>query len=160
MNYPAPARKYLLIALAGTPDVFEQLVSNLGPGDPRWDSTPDSERFSLREVFAHLADWEPIWLGRVARISTESKPFLPSIDEGELAIKNDYKHQDPLANLARYRAGRAELVKSLQDLTDECWSKECDREFVGELTMQMFASLILSHDGYHTSQVVEWLTRA
>jgi hypothetical protein len=160
MTYPPPARNYLIKALAGTPSVIERLLMDLGVNDPRWDVGPDPERFSLREAIAHLADWEPIWLGRVTRIRTEEKPFLPSIDEGELAIANDYAHQDPLANLNRYRAGRADLVKELQELNHEDWSKECDREFVGMLTMQMFASLILSHDGYHTAQVVEWLSKA
>ena len=157
MIFPAPARLYLLKALAGTPSVFEKLLSDLGPDDPKWDTKPDPERFSLREVIAHLADWEPIWLGRVNRIRTESNPFLPSIDEGELATLNDYLHQDPIENLRCYRSGRAELVTTLAQLSDEDWNKQCDREFVGILSMQMFASLILSHDGYHTAQVVEWL---
>lgn len=160
MTFPPSARNYLIKALAGMPNVLDRLLMDLGPDDPRWDMSPDPLRFSLREVVAHIADWEPIWLERFTRTQGESRPFLPSVDEGQLAIANDYKHQDPIQNLARYRKGRAELVKFLDTLEGADWSKLAEREFVGPLTMQMMASYVLSHDGYHLSQIVEWLSKS
>jgi uncharacterized damage-inducible protein DinB len=106
---------------------------------------------------AHLADWEPIWVERVSRVRDETNPLLLSVDEGHLAEFHDYSHQDPLENLDRYKAGRIELVKVLDGLAQTDWERTCEREFVGPLTMQMLASYVLSHDGYHMHQVVEWL---
>jgi len=157
MTYPPPARNYLIKALGGMPDVFDHLLSGLGPDDPRWDKSPDPIRFTLREMAAHLADWEPIWAERLCRVRDETRPLLPSIDEGQLAIANDYKHQAPLESLHRFRAGRAKVVGILNDLSSPDWEKVAEREFVGPLTMQMLASFVLSHDGYHLHQVVEWL---
>lgn len=157
MSFPAPARTYLFKALAGTPDVLAKLLAGIEATDPIWDKRPDPERFSLREVLAHLADWEPIWKSRFERMRDEENPFLGSVDEGQLVIDHDYAHQNPIANLARYKQGRRELVDVLGALSDEDWDKTGYREFVGDLTVQMLASLIQSHDGYHLVQVVKWL---
>jgi len=160
MTFPPSARNYLIKALGGTPDVLEFLLKDLAPDNPLWDYSPDPVRFSLREVVAHLGDWEAIWCERVTRTRDESRPFLPSIDEGQLAITHDYKYVDPLRSLAKFREGRAELVILLDSLNGPDWDRLCEREFVGPLTMQMMASYVLSHDGYHLHQVVEWLAKA
>ena len=52
---PSLARIYLISALEGTPDVLNGFLAPLGPEDQRWDFRPDPERFTLREVVAHLA---------------------------------------------------------------------------------------------------------
>ena len=158
MTFPTPARNYLLKALAATPDILERLLIGRGSDDPIWDRSPDPIRFTLREMVAHLADWEPIWTERFVRTRDESRPFLPSIDEGQLAAARDYSHQDPIPNLARFRAGRQELVKVLDGLSNTDWDRVCEREFVGPLTLQMMATFVLSHDGYHLQQVVQWLS--
>src|SRR5437879_4197786 len=59
---PVFARKYVLAGLTGSPDVLEALLKDVGPNDPAWDKRPDPERFTIREVLAHLADWEGIFL--------------------------------------------------------------------------------------------------
>jgi len=159
MTYPPSARNYLIKALAGMPDVFDKLLLELGVDHPVWDICPDPVRFSLREVMAHLADWEPIWVNRVCRTRDETRPFLPSIDEGQLAIAGDYKNRDPHESLARFREGRAKLVSTLDGLAATDWERVAEREFVGPLTMQMLATYVLSHDGYHLHQVVEWLPK-
>ena len=64
---PAAVRKYLLSALAGTPVVADRLLLDVHADDPRWDFRPEPDRFTLREVVAHLADWEPIHLERLTR---------------------------------------------------------------------------------------------
>lgn len=157
MPYPVPAQTYLLKALSGTPFVLEKLLSGIDASDPIWDRRPEPDRFTLREILAHLADWEPIWKMRFERMRDEESPFLESIDEGQLVIDHDYAHQDPIANIARYKEGRVQLVDLLSTLDEPTWDKTGDREFVGLLTVQMLAGLIQSHDGYHLIQVVKWL---
>jgi uncharacterized damage-inducible protein DinB len=157
MPLPAPARDYLLKALEGNPVVFARLVGAYGEDDSLWDRRPDPERFTLREILAHLADWEPIWLERVQRIAQGNHPFLPSVDEGLLAVRNDYPKSSPTKNLRRQRDGRMELVAYLSTLPDDAWDLTGDREFVGILTLQQQAYYVLAHDAYHMRQVAEWL---
>lgn len=156
MPLPDAARDYLLKALDGTPVVLAALLGERSDDDPIWDKRPDPDRFTLREALAHLADWEPIWLERVAKIRTGSHPFLPSIDEGALAISNHYDTISPSESLRRFRDGRAACIENFKAIDRDAWDLTCDREFVGILTLQQLIYYVLAHDAYHLRQVAEW----
>src|SRR5689334_12368800 len=100
------ARRYVLAGLSSTPEVLATILKGLDSSDSAWDFRPDPERFTLREMVAHLADWDPIFLHRLERIRDEDNPNLPDLDEGQIAIESDYAHQDPVENLNRFRQGR------------------------------------------------------
>ncbi len=155
---PSFAMKYVLTGLEGTPEVVEALLHALPANDPRWDLRPDPERFTLREIVAHLADWEPIFSGRIERIRDEATPFLPDIDEGEIAIQNDYAHSDPRACLARFHAGRATMLATLRGVVPSAWARTGNRDPIGILTLENLVVLILGHDSYHTRQIAQWQT--
>ena len=157
MPLPDAARDYLLKALAATPVVASSLIGDRAEEDPIWDRRPDPERFSLREVLAHLADWEPIWLERLTKIATTDHPFLPSVDETAMVEQNDYANSSPRRDLAKLREGRENLIAYLKTVPDEAWDRTGDREFVGILTLQQQAYFALSHDAYHLRQIAEWL---
>ena len=153
---PPFAMKYVLTGLEGTPDVVEALLHALPAEDTRWDARPDPERFTLREIVAHLADWEPIFSGRIERIRDEEMPFLPDVDEGNIAIQNDYAHSNPRACLARFRVGRAALLEILRVLPPSAWERLGNRDPIGVMTLENLVVLILGHDGYHTRQIAQW----
>src|SRR5205823_12464234 len=111
---------------------------------PVWDFRPDPDRFTLREMVAHLADWEPIFMERFQRTRSETEPRLPDYDEGKIAIERDYAHSDPIANLARFRAGRASLVTFLQSLDDADWERTGDREPYGPMRSEEHTSELQS----------------
>jgi hypothetical protein len=162
---PPFARKYVLIALSGTPDVLDGFLKALPSDDPRWDFRPDPERFTLREMIAHLADWNPIFQERVTRICAEEAPVLPDRDEGQIAVDRDYAHSDPQASLSRFRAGRAQLLAYLQSLEPEQWERTgsymADHpRGSGAITVEDWAVQVVAHDGYHTQQTAQWLAAA
>ncbi|HZO91480.1 MAG TPA: DinB family protein [Chthonomonadaceae bacterium] len=162
---PPFVRKYLLTALEGTPDVLDGFLKTLPADDPVWDFRPAPARFTLREVVAHLADWEPIFLERMTRIRDESEPSLPDIDEGQLAIDRDYAHSDPQANLARFRQGRVTMLAFLRSLKEGNWERAGNykREHPmvgGPVTLEAWVAQVVGHDGYHTQQVAQWLAAA
>ncbi|HLJ53630.1 MAG TPA: DinB family protein [Chthonomonadaceae bacterium] len=157
---PEKAREYLLAALAGTPEVLERLLAGVHAEDRRWDFRPDSSRFTLREAVAHLADWEPIHVERLCRLRDETDPSLPDVDEGEVAIENDYAHSDPHGSLEWMRAGRQQLLHALETLPADAWTRPGLREGVGHITIESFVAMIAGHDGYHLRQVAQWLTLA
>lgn len=156
MPLPDAARDYLLKALDGTPVVLSALLGSSPDDDPIWDKRPEPERFTLREVLAHLADWEPIWLERVAKIRTGSDPFLPSIDEGALAVSNRYDAMAPSESLQRFTEGRKVCVERFRTIDAGEWDLTGEREFVGPLTLQQLVYYILAHDAYHLRQAAEW----
>src|SRR5258705_4276683 len=106
---PPAVHKYLVVALGGMPDVAERLLKDLHTEDPRWDFRPDPARFTLREVVAHLADWEPIHRERIQRMLEEDNPMLPDVDETKTSVDNDYAHSDPHGSLEWIRGGRQKL---------------------------------------------------
>lgn len=148
-----PLLDYVVNGLEAGPRVQSALLA----GEVNWDRRSEPDRFTLREMVAHLADWEDIWAARVQRFLTEEHPMLESIDEGQIAVERDYASQEPLANLARYGAGREALVAKLRALPIEAWARTGHRQFVGDLTLFELAALIAGHDSYHLKQTVEFL---
>jgi len=146
--------QYILNGLDAAPDAQAALCERVSD----WDAKPRGEdRFSVRECLAHLADWEVIWLMRAQRTLAEDKPNLPGIDEGEMAIKNDYASSDPKESLQRYRSGRNALLAFFRGLTPEQWSRTFTRDDVGEVSLFELASMVLGHDGYHFRHTLDSL---
>ncbi len=157
MNMPAPVRGYMLNALDGSPVVIEKLLEGIGEEDMIWDSRPDRDRFNLREILAHLADWNIIFLDRLKRTLNEEHPTLPDVDEGEIAVQNNYLAINPLTSIENFRNSRAAMMQFLATLNESDWARSAMKVPLGELTMEQQGVLILSHDGYHLRQIVQWL---
>jgi hypothetical protein len=147
----AYVRNYLCSGLAASPLVLETLLA--GITDAQADARPDPDRFTIREVVAHLADWKHIWLERFTRIATEDSPFLEDIDEGEMAIQHDYAHADVTEQLRRFFEGRERVVAFFRGLPEDAWAREGVRHW-GALSLAGFAGMMLGHDGYHFEQVI------
>ena len=146
---------YLLTSLDASPDVQAALLKGVPKGSRLWDAAPGPDRFTLRESLAHLADWEPIWLFRMRTTVEQDRPFLPGIDEGELAVQNNYAASDPAEALRKYRAGRTELVAFLRGLDSSVWPRKLERGGVGEMTFEELVLIALVHDGYHLHHTLE-----
>ena len=145
-------RNYVLSGLAASPAILHELLKDLTPAQD--DARPDPERFTIREAVAHLADWEPIWLGRVEKILAEDRPEIENLDEGEFAIRNRYDLADVSERAGKFAVGRAALVAALRPLTAEQWERVGVREW-GPLSLDGFAAMILGHDGFHFQQVID-----
>jgi uncharacterized damage-inducible protein DinB len=153
---PEHSRRYLLHGLAATPVVVDRLMQEATAAD--FDHRPDPERFTLREVLAHLADWDPIWLERLTRIRTEDRPDLPSIDESQRCLDGDYAHADVAERQAAFREARGRLLVSLRALPPDDWDRWGQHSEWGSMSVSQLATLILGHDGYHLRQIAEWLS--
>ena len=149
-------RHYLLLDLESAPDVLARLLADT-PDPAVYDRRPDPDRFTLREMVAHLADWEAMFLERLTKTRDEENAILQGLDEGQVAIDNDYAHADPAECLARYKAGRVKIVSLLPGLVPEQWGRTGRHTEIGPITLEEQAILIAAHDGYHRQQTLEWL---
>ena len=154
---PPNARKYMLTALDVNPVLLDHLLGGLAESSPVWDFRPDPTRFTLREMTAHLADWEVIFLERATRMRQEDGPFLPDIDEGQIAEERGYSRLSPQESLRRFREGRARQTAFLRSLSDAEWERPGMRELVGAVSIGGQTAMVLGHDGYHLGQALEWL---
>ena len=158
--FPPYIKSYLVSALGGTPVVLSELVADLPADSPLWDKRPDPKRFTIRELIAHLTDWEPVCRERIVRTREEEVPFLPNWDEDQAAIDGAYEKTDPKEELERFAQRRTATAEVVASLLDEEWTRTAKRENVGELSIERQVMLILAHDGYHLRQTVEYLQKA
>lgn len=147
--------KYVLSGLEAAPIVVSELLG--GKPDAIFDKQPDPERFSLREVICHLADWEGVWLERMRRMASENNPELPSYDEGQWAIDHKYNEANAKEQIEKFVEGRKALVSFLKGLAPEQWERTGIHSQWGPISIASLATLVIGHDGYHTKQIVEWL---
>lgn len=145
---------YLLKALDATPELIANYVD--GASETAVDFRFDPERFTIREVMCHLADFEPIFRGRMERIASEELPKLENRDEGQIAIDNDYAHADIEEQTGIYLSERAKTVAFLTTLPAEHWAREGVRENVGNVTIEDIAHLLVVHDIYHLKQLSDY----
>jgi hypothetical protein len=146
--------RYLFSALENGPPLLQGQLRDLAAGEV--DYRPDAERFTIREVVAHLADWEGIFFGRLRRMRTEEHPSIPGYDEGDRAIEQDYASTEPLQQARLFAERRAETVAFLHTLQTAEWERTALRPEIGVLTMEDQALLLPLHDSYHLRQVAEW----
>ena len=152
---PPYVRKYLVDhALSATPGIITRFCNGVSDAIADQDQGPDY--FTLREVLAHLADWEPIWLERIQRIVQEDMPVLPNIDEGKMAELNGYKTTPVDVSLTNFTTGRVALVEYLQSLPDDAFMRSGVRPEVGTITIKDIATLVLAHDTYHIAQLARY----
>jgi hypothetical protein len=150
-------KNYLLSALEGSPTVFAHVLKGITVEEA--DRRPDPERFTIREVMAHLADWEPVFHERLRRTRDENEPTLAVIDEGKLAIDHDYAHSDLQEQIHLFAERRAVTVAMVRDFTPEQWKRTANRPNIGAMTMEAMVTLIPLHDMYHIRQITEWRSK-
>lgn len=150
--------RYLFTALSAAPDLFDHLLDGLTPDEA--DFRPDPKRFTIREIMAHLAEWDAVFLERMQRTCAEEHPTLPGYDEGELAALHNYTATDVTEQCRLFRERRAQLVDFLKARTTEEWQRTADRPEIGIVTLESLALLIPLHDTYHLAQVTQWRQQA
>ena len=160
MPYPAAVRSYVVGALSNAPLLMKHLLGEFSSSDPIWDLRPHRDRFSLREMIAHVADWNDIYIERLECSRDEDRPLLPDKDEGKIAEERDYGHSDPVRNLERFASTRHKLIRVVESLPFEAWDRIATREGVGELSIGDQIALISAHDAYHVRQALDYLESA
>jgi hypothetical protein len=142
--------QYLFSGLEHGPIVIGRLMEKL---HSQLDKPTGPDRFTPREVVAHLADWEPILLGRIRQCVEQPGSTLIAYDEGEMALEHDYAHSDPAAMAESYKAGRAKTVAYLRALPAEDWHKATVHPERGEMKVYEWAAALIGHDMYHIEQL-------
>ncbi len=156
--FPLSGRNYILAALENTPVTLSLLLSSLGASDPKWEIRPDLARFSLREIIAHVADWEEVFRGRFERTVKEDTPVILRPDPGQRAVEQGYFTADPVECLARFCHRRTAFLEWLRSLPDDAWGRIGHLDRMGDVPLEGLAALMLGHDSYHIRQIVEWLS--
>ncbi len=146
---------YMKSAISNTPATISILIKDATTSD--YDRRPDPDRFTIREVMGHLADWDGVWLERMSRIRDEENPFLPGYDEGQWAIDNNYSGMDVDEQLERLKEGHRKIVNLLEGLSEEDWERTGTHGELGTISIADLTTIVLAHDGHHSRQIIEWI---
>ena len=126
----------------------------------RWDERLHPNRFTPREVVAHLADWEPIFLERIlGAVEVEGYVVTP-LDEDERARTHRYHEKDVPGSLQRFRAARERTLEVVQGLSDDQLARRLTHPERGEMWALDLVQMLAGHDAYHIEQLSEYLEEA
>lgn len=156
MTPTVETRGYVFDALQRTYTVLAPLLKRVPDGS--WDEPWHPERFTMREMAAHIADWDLVWRDRIERTRTGVLPQLPRVDEEAMAKANDYASADPMESLRQFGMRRRELVRLIGTLGEEEWKRSSIHPRVGTVTMFELVTLIVCHDMYHIQEASFFLS--
>ena len=146
---------YLLPALEFGPTIVERIIRQIPPG--RWDESLVHDRFTPREVAAHLADWEPILRHRIRAAADNPGSTIQGFDEVQMAREGRYSERYPLEQCADFARERAVTAALIRTLTSEQWAGVAHHTERGPQSAEDLANLLLGHDLYHIEQLSEFL---
>ncbi len=148
-------RLVLLNALASTPADVARLTRGLDEAAAVW--SPD-DGWSCRDVVAHLAHVEPLYLARLQRVLAEQLPTISPI------LPDPTAHPDlPIARLAAlFQEARGVTFDWLREIGPGDWQRPAIHTTKGRVTLRALVDDLVAHDIEHTSQLVtilgQWRT--
>ena len=127
-------------------------------GEASFDVRPDPDRFSFREVVAHLADWEPILRGRLETAVNTPGATIAAYAEGARAEEMGYRSWNVSESAGKFLAERRKTQAWLKTLKPEDWDKSVVHPERGVLTVRDLANMLLGHDLYHIEHLTQYLS--
>jgi len=146
---------YLGKGLALSPDIMQRMVDQVDPNDYEKKLAPD--RFTLREVLAHVADLEPVILYRMHLAVESPGSEIPNWDQDKEAIAKNYAEWEVQTSLDKFKEVRAKTVEYFESLTDEQTRLTLQHPVLGEISIFDIATFILGHDTYHFDQISQYM---
>lgn len=146
---------YLYPGLELGPKALAALVAAIP--ESKLDVPTADERFSVREVVAHLADWEPILRGRIQSAVETPGSTVEAYDEGEIAKAKGYSGWAIEPSMALYAAERAKTIEFVRTITAPEWENAVLHPERGRMTAYDLANMLLGHEIYHLEQVSRML---
>ena len=112
-----------------------------------------ADKWSIREIAAHLSDSEIVAAERIRRIIAEENPRIEGYDEKKWAENLDYATRKPSHSLEMFRRIRTEnydLVKSLPEVSFERTALHSER---GNTTLGEWIEIYARHAEKHAEQI-------
>lgn len=135
-----------------------RLIERIDPA--QHDERLDPERFTLREVLAHLADWEPIFRARIQQGVSQPGSSLVAYDEDERAHSHRYAELSVEGSLRQWTAEREKTVALVASILREDFEHVVLHPERGPMSVADLAGFIPNHDLYHLEQVSGYLPGA
>jgi DinB superfamily len=138
-----------LAILEATPAALSRLVGALD--ETRLRARPSSQRWSMAEIVAHLAEVELVVGYRVRTILATNGAAIQAFDQDEWAKR--YAHTPVALSLEMHRGLRAVNLSLYRSLTSEEWQRYGLHSERGKETIDHIVKLAAGHDLNHLRQM-------
>ena len=146
---------YLFPALSMSPTLLAGFIKRIPAS--RLDERLDPDRFTPREVIAHMSDWEPIMQERMATAVRAPGSEIIGIDEWERGLAVGYSTTDVDVSITEFEAARTQTIDWLKSLSDKDLSATFNHSELGPMTVREYATNMLGHDVYHMEQLSHYV---
>jgi uncharacterized damage-inducible protein DinB len=149
---------YIVDGLKQGPKILAGLVKSI-PED-RLDIRRREGFWTIAEQISHLAEVQPMMLGRFQRFLEENQPeFIPYIPSGDDGPKTPPRLDIHVA-LSQFEDYRERQLKLLEELDTDAWQKTGIHPEYELYSLSILARHVLMHDYWHMYRIEElWLTR-
>ena len=128
-------------------------VAITGAAGPEFDFVPGPDKWSVRQIMAHVADSEIVGADRFRRIIAESNPTLIGYDEKAWAQNLDYARRKPSQSLETFRHIRAGNYELLKELPEEAFDRPGVHSERGPLKLRDLVTTYAEHAEKHAVQL-------
>lgn len=145
----------ILAILRSTPAVLRSLTSSLT--DDQWRHEPTSVDWAMNEIICHLRDTErEIHMLQINLILEREGAFIPRPETGIWANEREYLNIHGPSALAEFTSARVEMLKILNEQTEEVWSRKARHAIFGPTNFLEAVGFVADHDRLHIQQA--WKT--
>ena len=148
MSLAALIEKY-----AAGPSLVRQAVA--GMSREQLLARPIAGKWSTLEVVCHLADFEVVFVDRLAAVIAEEGPTLPGRDEQRFAARLAYHQRDLEEELRLIEACRGHMTRVLRTLTDADLARTGKHTEAGPLTLEQLLQRAIDHVEHHVPFIHE-----
>jgi hypothetical protein len=128
-------------------------VAITGAAGPELDFKPAPNKWSVRQIVAHLADSEAVTVARLRSVISEENPTLIPYDQNAWAERTDYDKRKPSQALDTMRHLRADNYALLKDLPEETFARTATHTRRGKMNLLDLVRLFAEHAENHAMQI-------
>jgi hypothetical protein len=151
----------LLARLRAVGDRLRRHARTPAPSGLTAPDAPSGERWDWGQVWAHLAEFIPYWLGqvRMALAADESAPTpfgrVKSDPDRVAAIERD-RHRSVAELMDRLEGQLRDLGRSIESLSPKEWTRQVAHSTLGVMDMySVFDEFLVGHLEQHAAQLDE-----
>ena len=142
-----------LAILKATPAKLEKLVKKAS--SVKLKKRPESDKWSVGEILAHLADSELVMSFRFRLVLGSNGTAIQAFDQDIWAKFSNYAKLDPRESMKRFTALREANIRLLSSIPREMWDNFGMHSERGKETVTRMAEMLAGHDINHVRQVEE-----
>jgi len=126
-----------------------------GAAGAELDFAPSPEKWSIRQILAHLADSEIVCSDRFRRVIAENNPTLAGYDQDAWTAHLNYKRRKTADSLDLFRRLRQENYELMKDLPEEVFARTGTHTERGSMTLLQLVAYDAEHHEKHAQQLQE-----